>query len=369
MAKSNCNETICKPSDSCTYKNILLIRFSAIGDVALSIPVVYSFCYANPNIQFTMLTQRFASTLFVNPPSNLKVIGVDTKTEYKGLRGIYKLYKNLSASTHYDAIADLHSVLRTHILTFLFANAAGTLVKRINKGRIEKAALTRAQNKRKIQLSTSRERYREVLRKLGLNEVVGNYKTIYDNIEPDPTSFEPFAGVKGEGEKWVAIAPFAKHKGKTYPIDSMKIVVDEIASWGNVKVILFGAGTYESGILDSWSEDRSNIISMAKFKCGIATELALMSYCDLMISMDSANMHLASLVALPVVSVWGATHPFCGFIGWGQLAQNAIQLNLACRPCSVFGNKSCHRGDYACMNNITPDMIIQRAKLLLSDND
>ena len=89
-------------------------------------------------------------------------------------------------------------------------------------------------------------------------------------------------------------------------------------------------------------------------------ELALMSHLDVMVSMDSGNMHLASLVNTPVVSIWGATHPLAGFMGWGQSEQNAVQIDLSCRPCSVYGNKPCLRKDYACLHQITPAIITQR---------
>ena len=85
-----------------------------------------------------------------------------------------------------------------------------------------------------------------------------------------------------------------------------------------------------------------------------------MSHLDVMLSMDSANMHLASLVATPVVSVWGATHPYAGFMGWNQNPENVIQIPLECRPCSIFGQKACLRGDYACMNRIAPETIVEQ---------
>ena len=85
-----------------------------------------------------------------------------------------------------------------------------------------------------------------------------------------------------------------------------------------------------------------------------------MSYIDVMVSMDSANMHLASLVGTTVVSVWGATHPYAGFMGWNQKEENAVQVTLPCRPCSIFGNKPCRRGDYACLRQIEPSDIIQK---------
>ncbi|MBP5712127.1 MAG: glycosyl transferase family 1, partial [Prevotella sp.] len=95
-------------------------------------------------------------------------------------------------------------------------------------------------------------------------------------------------------------------------------------------------------------------------------ELILMSHLDLMISMDSANMHLASLVNTPVVSVWGATHPYAGFLGWNQSPENIVQMDLPCRPCSVYGRKQCLRGDIACMGSITPQSIVDKVEAILS---
>jgi ADP-heptose:LPS heptosyltransferase len=91
-----------------------------------------------------------------------------------------------------------------------------------------------------------------------------------------------------------------------------------------------------------------------------------MSHLDVMLSMDSANMHLASLTATPVVSVWGATHPYAGFMGWNQDPENVIQVSLECRPCSIYGQKPCMRGDYACLNNIAPETIVERINKILS---
>ena len=100
-------------------------------------------------------------------------------------------------------------------------------------------------------------------------------------------------------------------------------------------------------------------------KLNMRTELNLMSHLDVMLAMDSGNMHLASLVGTPVVSVWGATHPYAGFMGWGQSEKNAVQISLPCRPCSIFGNKPCIRGDYACLRQITPNQIIEKVESLL----
>ena len=91
-----------------------------------------------------------------------------------------------------------------------------------------------------------------------------------------------------------------------------------------------------------------------------------MSHLDVMLSMDSSNMHMASLTATPVVSVWGATHPYGGFMGWKQPAENAIQADLDCRPCSIYGKRPCRRGDLACMNLIRPEIIIEKIEQIIN---
>ncbi|MFI3239041.1 MAG: glycosyltransferase family 9 protein [Bacteroidales bacterium] len=365
MAKNREYENNSSEGGSSKYKNILVIRFTALGDVAISIPMLYSFCYSNPDTEFTMLTQRFASTLFVNPPANLKVIGIDTSNQYKGIKGMYRLYKDLSATNKFDAVADLHDVLRSHILSLLFSLLSGAKVRRINKGRRGKRRLTRGWSKRMFQLRSSHERYREVFHRFGLR-YVEIFETVFGGEKAEAKEFEQITAPKSSDERWIAIAPFAKHQGKIYPLDKMKEVVDGIATMSGVKIFLFGAGDYERGVLSEWVDVCENVISMAEKKSSIAVELALLSHIDVMVSMDSANMHLSSLVGLPVVSVWGATHPYCGFMGWRQSERNAVQLSLPCRPCSVFGNKPCRNGDYACLNNITPEMIISKIEDLLN---
>lgn len=132
------------------------------------------------------------------------------------------------------------------------------------------------------------------------------------------------------------------------------------------KVFLFGGGKAEKEKLEAWEKRYPQTVSLAG-KLKMTEELALMSRLDAMVSMDSANMHLASLVGTPVISVWGATHPAAGFMGWGQSEENAVQLDLECRPCSIYGNKPCRRGDYACLESIQAVDILNKIKRVSND--
>lgn len=345
-------------------RRVLVTRFSAIGDVAMTVPVLYSVCRTHPDDMFYMVTRPSMTPIFVNPPENLVVIGADVKSDYKGLNGMNRLLKELCDQYYIDTYVDLHAVLRTFALSAL-CRLRGIKVSRINKGRRGKRALTRRNNKVMLPLLSSRARYREAFFRAGF-PMSERFDGVYGKNNRAP--FDRIAEItspKSQGEKWLGIAPFAKHKGKIYPLPLMEQVVKEIAQLPNVKIFLFGGGEQEQAILRQWAEKYPNTISLAEKRWGFAREMELMSHLDVMLTMDSANMHLASLVNVPVVSIWGATHPYCGFKGWRQKEDLTLQLPMPCRPCSTFGNKPCYRSDYLCLSGIPPTSVVAKLKPFL----
>ena len=341
---------------------VLITRFSAIGDVAMTVPVVYSVCRANPNVKFIMVTRPSMAGMMINHPENLEVIGINLK-EYKGLIGLWRLFKELWEKYHFDAYADLHNVLRTRVLQ-LFSRMIGVKTAYLNKERSHRRALTRKNGKVMLPMTSQRARYRAVFYKLGLG-VEDRFVSLFGNSKAPEKSFAAITEPKKKGERWIGIAPFAAHRGKVYPPDRMFAVAKALGADTRNKLFLFGGGGDEQKVLEEWASKIEGSCSLAGKKYGFPTELALQSHLDVMVSMDSANMHLASLVAVPVVSIWGATHPYCGFKGFHQSDTNTIQLALTCRPCSVFGNKPCHRGDYHCLSGIAPALIIDRVNAVI----
>lgn len=343
--------------------HLLIIRFSALGDIAMAVPVVASLARQYPDLRITVLSRPFARVLFEGLAPNVGFMGADIKKEYAGLRGMNALYRRLVAK-NITAVADFHNILRSNYLRLRF-NLGHYHVAHINKHRRGKHRLTRNSDKVMEQQPTSFHNYLEVLARLGYT------------VEPTFTSIFPPEGghlrllphVIGEKKKfqqWIGIAPFAAHKGKIYPEQNMeKVIVQLIQRHPSCRIFLFGGGGDEKVVIDGWAEKYKNCINASAVVGGLKNELILMSHLDVMISMDSANMHLASLTATPVVSIWGATHPFAGFMGWHQNPDNAIGLNLPCRPCSVYGNKPCLRGDYACLKNISPEMVLEKVAKLL----
>lgn len=341
---------------------VLATRFSALGDVAMTIPALYDACASHPDATVVMLTRTSMTGLFINKPDNLILEGVDLN-DYKGPAGMWRLMSLMIKRYNITAYVDLHDVLRTKMLR-VAARIRGIKTCRIDKGRAEKKRLTRRSGKVMLPLTNSIDRYREALAAIGL-PATPRFTGLFDNSPADPSVYAAITPPKQPGEIWIGIAPFAKHEGKIYPVNLMEQVLRELSGRHNTKLFLFGGGPYEQKILSEWARKYPSTTSLAGERHGFAVELTLFHDLDAMITMDSANMHMAALAGAPVIAIWGATHPYCGFGGWRVPEENNIQLPIPCRPCSVFGNKPCLTGDFRCLAGIRPTVITDRVDALI----
>ena len=319
---------------------ILVFRFSAFGDVAMTVPVITEFLQQNADVRIIYVSREKFKDLFISHP-NFQFYAADLDGKHKGIFGLYTLAKELKAFIPAE-IADIHNVLRTKILRFFLFRIKSRV---LNKAREERKALIRTENKVKKQLKPMAERYADVFRFLG-----------YDLKLSHQLPIKEF-----QTKNAIGIAPYALHDGKMYPLDKMRTVALKIAETG-IKVYLFGGGSKEKYELESWEKDHENIESVVG-KLNLNQELDLIKKLKLMVSMDSANMHLASLVGTPVVSIWGTTHPFMGFLGYGQSMDNVLQdESLEIRPTSVFGKepKGLEKIDY--FQNIPIEMVVNKIK-------
>lgn len=340
--------------------HLLLLRFSALGDVAMAVPVVRQLAYERPACRLTVVTRRGWEPLFAGLPPQVHVEGV-ALADYAGLHGLERLYRRLRALRP-DAVADLHDVLRTKYLRLRFA-LAGVPVAHIDKGRREKRLLCARGALLSHPLKSTVARYADVLAAVGLPLKGAPLAPIEPRPAPSPALL-PLLG--DDGEQRIGIAPFARHKGKVYPLHLMRQVIDGLLSSEPARrILLFGGGAAEKRVCEELAAEYGRVVSLVG-RASLSDELAVIGRLHLMISMDSANMHLAAMQGVPVVSVWGSTHPFAGFAPWGQPADRMVGLALPCRPCSVYGNRPCRRGDYACLNDITPQSIVERSNSLLS---
>jgi len=333
-------------------KHILVLRFSAMGDVAMTVPVIKAVLSQNPEVHITFVSRPEFESFFKDIP-RLTFYPADLKNKYKGIVGIAGLFRALKKRPDYYALADLHDTLRSKILRRLF-RFSGLNYAFIDKGREEKKLLTRYPDKVLKPLQTTVERYADVFRKLGLQVILDNHLS----NAPKSLPTEVLAVTGPKTKTWIGVAPFAKHKGKIYPLERTEKVL-ALLNEKDVHIFLFGGSSLEEEICLAWEQKFKNIRSVVR-KINMEQELDLISNLDVMMSMDSAGMHLASLEGVPVVSIWGATHHYAGFLGYGQSEENIVADNIECRPCSVYGNKPCFRKDYACLNNIAPEIIADK---------
>lgn len=332
-----------------------------MGDVAISVPLLHNLAEQYPEHQFTLLSQPLMEKLFENAPSNVLFKSVETEKRHKGVFGLLRLFWEIEGK-NVDVVCDMHDTLRSHFLSFLFG-LYRIPVFRINKERNERRKLTRRRNKDFKQLKSTFQRYRDVFAKAGLSL---NYFDAYPKMKPSPEGLAEFEKIYGKkNNRWIGIAPFAKHQGKIYPPEKMERVIQRFASDEGFTVFLFGGGKEELSKMYGWKEKYPSL--HVPEKIGLNREVKLMSCLDIMLTMDSANMHLGSLAYTPVISIWGATHPYAGFYGLYQDEHNMIQADLSCRPCSIFGNKPCYRKDYACMHAISPEQVIAKLERELGD--
>ena len=322
--------------------NILVIRLSALGDVAMAIPAIYDTARAYPQDAFYVLTSGLCSHLFAERPQNVHLLAVGRPLRTK------KLIRTVR-SIPVDMVADLHNVLRSWIIDVFFL-MHGKRVSMLRKHRFERQAILRGG----LVAQPFTERYYDVFRRLD-RPCQPRFKGIFPHAPKLPEDFPK----KDNRERWVGIAPFARYDSKVYPEDQMREVVRMLLATENVRVFLFGSKGKEADVLASWLGDASRGMVVAG-RYNLSQELSLMAHLDVMLTMDSANMHMASLVSTRVVSLWGGTTPDCGFTGFGQQPADCLCVHLCCQPCSIAGTKNCKKGTLACMYAINPKEIVMK---------
>ncbi|MDR7208644.1 glycosyltransferase family 9 protein [Flavobacterium piscis] len=310
------------------------MRLSAMGDVAMTVPVLRAFVKQYSEVKITVISRPFFKPFFEGIP-NLDFFAFDEKERHKGFSGLLRLYKDVK-KLKIDAFADLHNVLRSKVVSLLFA-LSGKKRATVDKGREGKKELTRAENKIFKQLPTMFERHAKVFEELGFPLDLSNPEFPEKaNLDSDVLEF-----IGNKSQKLIGIAPFAQYDSKVYPIDLMTEVIAKLAENQSYKILLFGGGKKEIEILDSLSEPFVNVINMAG-KIKFQQELQLISNLDVMLSMDSGNAHIAAMLGIKVITLWGATHPYAGFLPFNQSLEYALisdRNKYPKLPTSIYGNK------------------------------
>ena len=334
--------------------SLLVIRTSSMGDVILTLPVLRAFSASYPDEEMVFVTKK-PFDRFVTDIPGVSVFLSDHHGRHRGIPGVFRVFRALRKEYDITAVADLHDVLRSKLLRFLF-RICGCRVASIDKGRSEKRQLTMGMAKGPLKHTA--DRYADVLYRAGypVKPVKGPW------MKPTEAGLEKIAPrISQSHGRLIGVAPLAKHKLKMWPTENMVAMLNMVSAKTDCTLFLFGSPD-EAEMISEITVMVPGSEAMAG-KIGLEEEIALISRLDLMIAMDSSNMHLAAMLGVNTLSIWGATHPWAGFSAWGMPEENQIQIpvsDLTCRPCTVYGKGECRRGDLACLNWLTPEKVLAK---------
>ncbi|HBI00414.1 MAG TPA: glycosyltransferase family 9 protein [Flavobacterium sp.] len=340
-------------------KHILVIRLSAMGDVAMTVPVLRALVLQNTEVKITVVSRPFFKPFFEGIP-NVDFFAVHLQNRHKGFFGLLRLFSDLK-KLKIDAVADLHNVLRSKVVRVLFA-LSGKKVAFTDKGRAEKKALTSLTNKVFKPVKSMVERHTETFKELGFSIDLTNPQFPTKAVLSD----EILKITGNKNQNWLGIAPFAQYQSKVYPLDLMQKVIDELATNNSIKIFLFGGGNEEIQKLNQLQNNHSNVIVLAG-KLKFNQELEVISNLDVMLSMDSGNAHIAAMLGVKVITLWGATHPYAGFSPFNQPLENCLvsdREKFPLLPTSIYGNKKVE-GYEDVMRSILPEKIVFSVHSLL----
>lgn len=376
------------PAKTDRQLNVLAVRFSAIGDVSLLVPAFQQVLASNPELNIIFVSKPFFEPLFTGI-DRLKFIGIKLN-DYQGLRGLFKLSSLLLNFNQNGLFLDLHDSLRTKILRSIW-QLRGKKVFVLDKGRAQKAALIRKRHKILHPLKHAVERYLDVFKVAGVfinisdrpaNSAESGVSEISSIPTVDTVIIErgtvnwlggklatdlPHYPQPNRKAYQLGFAPFAGFDLKEFEpekkVDLLKLL---LKSYPQSTIILFGGKEKQAELqklckATSADEFNGSVVLASDLAGNFQEELKLIQQLDLMLSMDSGNLHLAAISGVRVLGIYGTTHPYLGFSPYGQEQSGTVGLEgLECRPCTVYGNGKCYRGDFACMRQLPLDLIIEK---------
>lgn len=310
-------------------------------------PVLDQFLELYSDINLWVVSNQGYQSLF-NYNDRIKFIGVDLK---KSVFKIYQQVKNETKFINFEGIYDFHDVIRSKSLCFLLKNKTHNNRVFIKDRATKQKIITHKIDLRKLKHTS--ERYLDCLKQ--------------DFPELDFKKVNKIWPQEKNKKNTIGIAPFSAHESKQWPL---KNYVEIINKYDKFHFILFAFGEKEIAASKDQFLGIKNVELISK-NLSLTEQMEIINKCKVFISLDSANMHLASLTSTPVVSIWGPTHPFLGFspLFNDEFVVQLKEEELPCRPCSIYGK--IRNKDIECaqksMINITSEMVIEKVNLALKN--
>lgn len=335
-----------------TSHKTLVIRFSSIGDILLSTPLLRVLRARFPQGQIDYVTRsEYAQLVRFN--ANLNVTHeFNAATGFTGLRELKKKLRR----ERYDLVIDLHNSIRSRFLRSM--RGVGSIVT-INKRIKERTLLIRFKKNTYDLIVPVGDRYIETVREFGIQSD-GKGPEIHI---PDEILF----GVSGKIAKLrlnkfehvAGLCPFARHSTKEWPAERFIELGVKVANELNGAIMIFGGGPDKAradhmvrSLSDSLGSER---IFNLTGELSLLESAAAMQYCDVIVTNDSGLMHLAEATEKKVVAMFGSTVEEFGFFPQNKNSVVLERKGLYCRPCTHIGRAQCPEGHFRCMTEITAE--------------
>lgn len=326
-------------------RHILILRFSSLGDVAATVPVINHVCCCNPQDRFHFITKAPYRVLFPDI-SNLTIHEVSFQSRYRGFFGIWRLFFDLKKTITFNHIIDLHDVIRSWIFS-IPARFFNIPIFTIDKERKRRKQLIRHVKKNLEPLTPLYQKYQWAFKQAGF---LLNPSVIAEPVKYPTPSIEIQNFLNRYPGRKIGLAPFSRHFTKTLPYEKTLQILDILATRAET-FFIFGKGPEENQLAQQFSRRHENIISLVD-QFTLQQDLEIIGQLNCMITVDSANMLLAALHHIPLIIIWGGTHPAAGFIPSMNREKriDIVMESLECQPCSIFGTGKCYRGSLDCFN-------------------
>ena len=339
-------------------EKILVIRLSALGDIILTTPVLKAMRNKFPKASIYYLTRKdYKELLYLNPYLN-EVICVDT---YDGIKGVFNLLKMVRAikKMNIDLVVDLHfrhwSYVRTALWTLVLRNFIGASIK-------IKSYKLPFNYKREMRTLHSHvvDLYFEALKNIDIFSSGNNPELFLCPEEKDWARH--YLNVNGANDKaiLIGVSPFASWKYKQWGADNFQKVCERLTSDLEIKLVFFGKKE-EEGLIRTVSQNINPSKMIHATGLSLRKVMSLINRCGLFFCNDSGLMHMASSLNIPVVAVFGPTHPCLGYYPLGK-HQIVLHSNAPCSPCSRWGEKKCKYRKQLCFSDISTELVLSKIK-------
>ncbi|MBM4167458.1 MAG: lipopolysaccharide heptosyltransferase II [Ignavibacteria bacterium] len=353
--------------------NILVLRLSSLGDVILTSPVYRLLRKKFPSARIDVLVKKeFADVLRYNP-------NINTIIEFGSPRELsLRIIRNALKLRNYDVVIDLHNSLRTRLLRFGVAQQTFVIDKDVWK-RFLLVKFKANLFEKKISIP---EKYIRTLLPLGIknddegseiyfpNEVKQTLNSVIlseaKNLSIDENKILRFTQEDKPKKNLIALCPTARHKTKMWLKENFIQLANVLIEQHNAFIVILAAPNeidYCESIKSEISNQKS-VINLAG-KISLLETAALMDLCNVVVTNDSANLHIASARKKNVVAIFGSSVEEFGFFPYRTNAKALQVKNLECRPCSHIGLEHCPKAHFRCMKEISVEMVVNVVKEML----